>query len=120
MARYSRRNRRRAKLERKGRAARAMFQADPSLSPAQKALIYGARGAAALATGGASELARAGVQSSPRARRRAAAIATGGASELVGRGRGGRIARGIATGGASELARKVRKNKTPWWKRRRR
>ena len=141
MAQNRRRNKRRAKLQWRARQARTFFQAEEGLSPAQKALVYGARGAAALATGGASELARAGVKASPRGRRAAAAvltggaselgrrgrggriargIATGGASELAQRGRGGRIARGIATGGASEVGRAVRRKKTPWWKRRRR
>ncbi len=119
MPRNKRRNRRQAKMRRKGERARAIFQADPTLSRAQQALVYAARGSAALATGGASELARAGArQASPKARRAAAAILTGGASEAGRRGRGGRVARGIATGGLSEIVRAPRTRKRPWWKRR--
>lgn len=99
MAQNRRRNKRQAKLQRRVKQARTFFQAEEGLSPAQKALIYGARGAAALATGGASELARAGIKASPRGRK---------------------LTTQLLTGGVSDFDPIARRKKSPWWKKRQR
>ena len=61
MARYGK-SRRQSRRQKNARKLRQLEEVAPSIPAGRRALIYRGRGAAALATGGASEVARAGVK----------------------------------------------------------